>query len=344
MVMPARSFTASGNYRYGFNGKGKDNNINSLTDYDYGFRIYNPAIGKFLSVDPLTQKYPYYSPYHFAGNKPIKCIDLDGTEPEDRVENWQGRQMIINGTRKVDDEVELDSYFGSMSYRAVYDKVSNQYWFVMNRDGSYYYWKHKDGADRHSLIQSNMPGNDNGSWATFETANEIDAKAGEASADFLEKFFVGIFVAPFGIEATAAAGTDYLLTKTVEAGSDALGQYVATGKVDWFDVGTDLLPVKTKLAKVGLRLFQSSVDITSDGVKIAGINKKWSDVSIDLGTSFGGDALKNLASKSKYVKALSPDIKGKIFKSFVQGQLNFLQSAVQTKTGEKAKEIIQKQE
>ena len=80
MVMPARSFTASGNYRYGFNGKEKDNSIGSLTDYDYGFRIYSPAIGKFLSVDPLMKSYPWYTPYQFAGNMPIWAIDIDGLE------------------------------------------------------------------------------------------------------------------------------------------------------------------------------------------------------------------------------------------------------------------------
>ena len=47
---------------------------------DYGFRIYNPAIGKFLSVDPLTSSYPWYTPYQFAGNSPIRAIDLDGLE------------------------------------------------------------------------------------------------------------------------------------------------------------------------------------------------------------------------------------------------------------------------
>jgi len=33
-----------------------------------------------LSVDPLTQSYPWYTPYQFAGNKPIWAIDLDGLE------------------------------------------------------------------------------------------------------------------------------------------------------------------------------------------------------------------------------------------------------------------------
>ena len=52
-----------------------------VTLYDYGFRIYNPGIARFLSVDPLAPEYPYYTPYQFAGNMPIAAIDLDGLEP-----------------------------------------------------------------------------------------------------------------------------------------------------------------------------------------------------------------------------------------------------------------------
>jgi RHS repeat-associated protein len=69
------------NYRFAFNGKEKIDEINGVgNDYDYGFRIYNARIGKFLSVDPLTRSYPWYTPYQFAGNRPIAAIDLDGLE------------------------------------------------------------------------------------------------------------------------------------------------------------------------------------------------------------------------------------------------------------------------
>jgi hypothetical protein len=54
--------------------------MHSTTWQDYGFRIYSPALGRFLSVDPLTKTYPWYTPYQFAGNKPIWFIDLDGLE------------------------------------------------------------------------------------------------------------------------------------------------------------------------------------------------------------------------------------------------------------------------
>ncbi|QJB35678.1 hypothetical protein HF329_32020 [Chitinophaga oryzae] len=47
---------------------------------DYGFRIYDPRIAKFLSVDPLTKSYPELTPYQFASNSPLVGIDLDGKE------------------------------------------------------------------------------------------------------------------------------------------------------------------------------------------------------------------------------------------------------------------------
>jgi len=47
---------------------------------DYGMRVYDPRIGKFLSVDPLANKFAYWSPYHFSGNNPIRFIDPDGAE------------------------------------------------------------------------------------------------------------------------------------------------------------------------------------------------------------------------------------------------------------------------
>jgi RHS repeat-associated protein len=75
------SVNAGGGYRYGFNGKEQDGETyGNGNEYDYGFRIYNPRIGKFLSVDPLSPEYPQLTPYQFASNRPIDGIDLDGLE------------------------------------------------------------------------------------------------------------------------------------------------------------------------------------------------------------------------------------------------------------------------
>ncbi|MBN9400955.1 MAG: hypothetical protein J0I17_12320 ['Candidatus Kapabacteria' thiocyanatum] len=68
-------------YRYGYNGKENDNDVKGEgNEQDYGARIYDPRIGRFLSVDPLTKDFPWYTPYQFAGNKPILALDLDGLE------------------------------------------------------------------------------------------------------------------------------------------------------------------------------------------------------------------------------------------------------------------------
>ncbi|MEW4925449.1 RHS repeat-associated core domain-containing protein [Algibacter sp. 2305UL17-15] len=80
MTLPNRS-GSEGSYRYGFNGKEKDDEVKGEgVQYDYGFRIYDARIGKFLSTDPLFKGYPWYTPYQFAGNKPILAVDLDGLE------------------------------------------------------------------------------------------------------------------------------------------------------------------------------------------------------------------------------------------------------------------------
>jgi RHS repeat-associated protein len=75
------SCSANESYRFGYNGQEKDNEIygegNALS---FEYRIYDPRICRLLSVDPLTQSFPWYTPYQFAGNKPIWCIDMLGLQ------------------------------------------------------------------------------------------------------------------------------------------------------------------------------------------------------------------------------------------------------------------------
>ena len=88
MLQPERHWSTE-DHRYGFNGKEMDNDWNdggvagegTGNVYDYGFRIYDPRLGRFMSEDPLTSSYPWYTPYQYAGNMPIKFIDIDGLEP-----------------------------------------------------------------------------------------------------------------------------------------------------------------------------------------------------------------------------------------------------------------------
>jgi RHS repeat-associated protein len=76
MTMPGR-IVHSDKYRYGFNGK--ENDLETGLQ-DYGLRIYDPRLARFLSVDPLEDDYPWNSSYSFSEGDPINFIDLDGAE------------------------------------------------------------------------------------------------------------------------------------------------------------------------------------------------------------------------------------------------------------------------
>lgn len=80
MEQPGRCWQAEG-YRYGFNGKEKDNEVKGEgNSYDFGARIYDPRVGRMLSVDPQAGAYPNISSYAFAINNPICAIDPDGRD------------------------------------------------------------------------------------------------------------------------------------------------------------------------------------------------------------------------------------------------------------------------
>jgi RHS repeat-associated protein len=68
---------------YRYNGKElQDDLINSkkLDWYDYGARMYDPQIGRFHTVDPLTEKFYFLTPYQYGSNNPVTNIDIDGLE------------------------------------------------------------------------------------------------------------------------------------------------------------------------------------------------------------------------------------------------------------------------
>jgi RHS repeat-associated protein len=81
-------------YRFGFQGQEKDDEVHGATGTSLAFeyRMHDPRVGRFLSIDPLTAKYPYNSPYAFSENKVIEFIELEGLETAQTRANMQGQQ------------------------------------------------------------------------------------------------------------------------------------------------------------------------------------------------------------------------------------------------------------
>ncbi len=102
MTMPERSYEAAGidGHRYGYNGKENDNEVKGEgNQQDYGFRIYDPRVARFLSVDPLAREYPGLTLYQFSSNTPIWAVDRDGLEARVYTETRQtGHSFITLGT------------------------------------------------------------------------------------------------------------------------------------------------------------------------------------------------------------------------------------------------------
>ncbi len=73
--------------------------------YYYGARYYNSNLSIWLSVDPLADKMPSWSPYAFNFNNPIVFVDPDGRIP------WPVYEKFKNWVRRI------DSYFGMRGSR-----------------------------------------------------------------------------------------------------------------------------------------------------------------------------------------------------------------------------------
>jgi RHS repeat-associated protein len=70
-------FTGDGRYNYKYNGKEYQDEL-GLNFYDYGARNYDPALGRWMNMDALSEMYIQHTPYAYAINNPIYFIDPDG--------------------------------------------------------------------------------------------------------------------------------------------------------------------------------------------------------------------------------------------------------------------------
>ena len=117
-------------YRYGFNGKEKVDEFTGQTGstYDFGARMYDARIGRWMAIDPLAGKYANLSPYAFVANNPIMFIDPDGRKivvpnPDDRETVIQMLNSKARGLYGIDDdtgEVYVITMEGEEGYSEYY--------------------------------------------------------------------------------------------------------------------------------------------------------------------------------------------------------------------------------
>jgi RHS repeat-associated protein len=65
--------------RYLYQGQEAQDDL-GYDEYQYKYRMHDPAMGRFLSIDPLSEKYMYNSTYAFSENRVIDGVELEGKE------------------------------------------------------------------------------------------------------------------------------------------------------------------------------------------------------------------------------------------------------------------------
>ena len=118
-ALPNRSASSS-NYRYGFQGQEKDDEIKGEgLSVNYKYRMQDPRVGRFFAIDPLFRSYPHNSPYVFSENEVINSVELEGLEQAYVYNVWQDGQgqtlkrlSHVYIDKKVDFDVRVYRYFG----------------------------------------------------------------------------------------------------------------------------------------------------------------------------------------------------------------------------------------
>src|SRR5690554_5064725 len=122
-------------YQYKYNGKEWQDEL-GLGLYDYGWRNYDPALGRWAVIDPMADVNPNWTPYRYAFNNPLMFIDPTGMLEDDYKLNQDGEIELLQETNDATDTLYASDEKGNVDKdnsitvkKGVLDNIENTSYF-----------------------------------------------------------------------------------------------------------------------------------------------------------------------------------------------------------------------
>ena len=152
-VMPNRHGNDN-QYRYGYQGSEKDDEIKGNgNSYTTEFRQLDPRLGRWLSIDPLSAKYPGMSPYNSMNNNPIISNDVKGDSPSDPPEAQALSLLNSVVTSTISAATLVVTSVGAPITRAIYSGVTGKMGYNITPVTFTENWEFKG---RHDLMEESL--------------------------------------------------------------------------------------------------------------------------------------------------------------------------------------------
>ncbi|MXN91463.1 type IV secretion protein Rhs [Flavobacterium sp. Sd200] len=193
-------------HNYKYNGKELQDEL-GLNMYDYGARNYDPALGRWMNIDPLASRYVPYSPYAYTMNNPVYFIDIDGMfadgpGDDEPIDAGNLKEVVITATRS------KSSSSANISWLPTFDLGKAFF-------GEKYLENYKSFASNQNNMQF------------YKEFHKNDEKNGNLYGSFL----ASIIIPEIAIEVVVELGSMALATETV-AVLEATGQEAIVAVVE----------------------------------------------------------------------------------------------------------------